>query len=104
LYLMPGHRFSLTGSKPVSRVHKSTNYAGLSSRMAGIRNDTQVSFRPRSVKFPRTHDRTHNVVTALNDDARYVPNLFDVINQVVVGFEEDIIYEVVTLDSCQSQS
>ena len=50
------------------------------------------------MKVPRTHDRTNDVVATLDDDGRDVPNLSNVLNQIVVSIEEGIVYEVMAFD------
>ena len=71
--------------------------------MAGIGDDFEVCFWPGPVEFPRAHDGADNVVTALDDHAGNVSNLVDIVDQEVIGIEEDVVDEVVTLDPGQGE-
>lgn len=55
------------------------------------------------MKLPGAHDRTNNIVAALNNHGRNVSNLADVINQVIISVEENVVDEVMALDPGQGQ-
>src|SRR6266446_6899777 len=71
--------------------------------MAGIRDDMQVGFRPGTMKIPGTRQRTYYIVTPLHNDAGYPSDPIDILNQIVVRFEEGVVHKVVAFDACKCE-
>src|SRR5215470_5134661 len=67
--------------------------------MSRIAYDNKLSFRPGAMELPRAHQRADYVVPPLNDHGRNVANLVNVFEQVIVGLEERIVYEVMRFDA-----
>src|SRR5215470_12274361 len=67
--------------------------------MARIANDNKLSLRPSAMEFPRAHHRADYVVPPLNDHGRNVANLVNIFEQVIVGIEKRIVYEVMRFDA-----
>src|SRR5215831_4959924 len=67
--------------------------------MARIANDNKLSLRPSAMEFPRAHHRADYVVPPLNDHGGDVANLVDIFEQVIVGLEKRIVYEVMRFDA-----
>lgn len=86
-------------AKAIGGLDQRADDAGLGNRMPCIGNYLEISFRPGAVQVPGAHDRTNDVVPALNNHGRDVPDLANVIDEVIVAIEENVVDEVVTLDS-----
>jgi hypothetical protein len=71
--------------------------------VAGIRDDLQIRFRPRTMKVPGAYHRTDGVVTALHDHAGDRSNLADMFDEVIVRTEEGVVHEVVALNPRKRQ-
>src|SRR6266566_9272893 len=71
--------------------------------MAGIRNDMQVGFRPGTMKIPGTRQGTYYIITPLHNDAGYPSDPIDILNQIVVRFEEGVVHKVVAFDACKCE-
>src|ERR1051325_1702141 len=71
--------------------------------MAGIRNNFQLRLRPGAMELPGAHDRANNVVTTLHDDTRNSADTADVFDQIIVGWEEGVVHEVVAFDACEGE-
>src|SRR5262247_2653702 len=67
--------------------------------MARIANDYKLRLRPGAMERPRAHDRADYVVPPLNDHGRNVANLVHIFEQVIVGLEKRIVYEVMRFDA-----
>ena len=61
----------------------------------------EIRFGPSLHKLPGCHDRTHAVVTPLNDHSRDITNPLDVIEQLVLVLEEASVDEVMHFDTCE---
>src|SRR3712207_1626745 len=71
-----------------------------------IRRPPRSTLFPYTTLFrslPRALDGADHVVAPLDDDGRDVPNLADVLDEVVVGREEGVVHEVVALDACDGE-
>ena len=64
--------------------------------MPCVRNDIECCFWPGPMQLPRAHQRTNNVVPAMNNHRGEAANSIDMFKQVVVSFEEAVVREVVT--------
>ncbi len=73
--------------------------AGFEGGVAGIRYDAEVGFRPRAMQCPCGLHRAHDVVAALHDDGRDVPDTIDAAQELVLALEETLVHEVVTFDA-----
>ena len=85
-------------AEAVCRFDKCADDTGLGRGVAGVRDDIQRCFGPGAVQIPGVHDRTNDVVATVNDYRWNVSNTIDVVEQVVVGLEETVIDEVMTLN------
>src|SRR5262249_20057013 len=65
----------ISASETVCRLAKRGRDARLTRRVAGVGNDDELGLGPRAMQVPRARRRTHDVVTALHDDARDVADL-----------------------------
>ena len=65
--------------------------------MAGIGYHDIVGFGPGAVQFVGAHDRTDDIVAALNDDGRDMADSVDSLEQTVFRGEH-IVAEVMRLD------
>src|SRR5689334_7643750 len=73
--------------------------ARFGDRVAGVGNDLEFRLRPGFVQVPRIQERTNDVVTSMHDHRRNVTYAIDVLDQIVISFEEAVVDEVVTLDT-----
>src|SRR5438132_6083371 len=71
--------------------------------MSGIRDDAQLGFRPGPVQVPGARHRANNIVAALNDYAGNLPDLLDILDQIILCWEETIVHEVVAFDACEGE-
>src|SRR5712671_3238342 len=71
--------------------------------MSGIRDDAELRFRPGTVQVPGTRHRAHNIVAALHDDAGNLPDLLDILRQIIVSWEETIVHEVVAFNAREGE-
>src|SRR5438067_11564577 len=85
--------------KPISRFDQRAQISRLHNRVAGVRRDAEFGFRPGAMQVPRARHRTHNVISTLDYDTRNVPNLSNVLKQIIVSRKETVVHEVVTLDA-----
>src|SRR5215467_10725691 len=67
--------------------------------MSRIADDNKLRLRPSALEFPRAHHRADYVVPPLNDHGGNVANLVDIFEQVIVGLEKRIVYEVMRFDA-----
>src|SRR5688572_19808329 len=67
--------------------------------MARVRNDYKLRLRPGAMEIPRAHHRAYYVVPPLNYHGGNVTNLVDVFEQVILGLEKGVVYEVMRLDA-----
>src|ERR1051325_4690805 len=67
-------------AKLVRRLDQRAQIARLRDRMAGVRRNVQLGFRPRAMQVPRARHRTDCIVATLDDHAGNVANLADVFN------------------------
>src|SRR5215470_11530821 len=67
--------------------------------MSRIAYDNKLSFRPGAMELPRAHHRADYVVPPLNDHGRNVANLVNIFEQVIVGLEKRVVYEVMRFDA-----
>src|SRR5437879_2275482 len=89
--------FTLPASESIGGIYQSANDAGLSGRMTSIGDDVELGLRPSPMEIPGTHHRANNIVPPLDDYARNVANLFNILDYVIVSFEETGVDEVVAL-------
>src|SRR6267143_6428535 len=66
-------------------------------------NYVQMGFRPGAMQVPGAHNRTNDIVPALNDDSGDLANPANILDQIIAGTEEGIVHEVVTFDPSESQ-
>src|SRR5262245_54958267 len=67
--------------------------------MSRIADDNKLRLRPGAMEFLRAHHRTDYVVPPLNDHGGDVANFVDIFEQVIVGLEKRIVYEVMRFDA-----
>ena len=95
---------ALTIRESISRPHESVNDAGFACSVARVADQNERRFRPGSVKIPGAFHRRDDVIAPLHDDARYVTDLVDIGEQLVVLPEKTVVNEVVTLDPGEGDS
>ena len=80
-------RRSTAGSprEAIGRRHELVRVAGLERRMSGVRHDAEVGFRPRLVQVPGAAHRADDVVAALHDHRRDVPDPAHAAQQLVLA-------------------
>src|ERR1700674_5552224 len=71
--------------------------------MPGVWDNSQFGFRPGTMKVPSTPHRTHHIVAALDDYAGNLPDLLDILDQIIVGWKETIVHEVVAFDAREGE-
>src|SRR5215470_20381105 len=67
--------------------------------MSRVADDNKLRLRPSAVEFPGAHHRADYVVPPLNDHGGNVANFVNIFEQVIVGLEKRIIYEVMRFDA-----
>src|SRR5215510_5515703 len=67
--------------------------------MSRIADDNKLRLWPGAMEFPRAHHRADHVVPPLNDHGRNVANLVNIFEQVIIGLEKRIVYEVMRFDA-----
>src|SRR5436190_4456060 len=68
-----------------------------------IINETQFDFQPSTIKIPGTRQQTYYIVTPLHNDAGYPSDPIDILNKIVVRFEEGVVHKVVAFDACKCE-
>src|SRR6266850_7594170 len=71
--------------------------------MPRIRDDAELRFRPGTVQVPGARHRAHNIVAALDDYAGNLPDLLDILRQIIVSWEETIVHEVVAFNAGEGE-
>ncbi len=77
--------------------------AGLGHGVARVRHHAQARFGPDADEIECGLYRRHHVVAAMYNYAGNGAEPMRIGDQVVVGGEEAVIDEVVTLDACESE-
>jgi hypothetical protein len=77
---------------------------GGSKALAAVWGDDEIGLGPRTVKRPRTPKGGDNIVTSLHDYPVHVADARDVAQQLVFGFEEALVEEVVDLNARNGQA
>src|ERR1017187_327204 len=72
--------------------------------VTAVGSDDEVGFGPRTVERPRAFHGANDIVTALHDDSGDMADARDVAQQLVVGFEEGMVEEVVDLNAREGES
>src|SRR5688572_27553942 len=72
--------------------------------MTAIRDNAQVGFRPGTMQVPGAGHWANNVVAALDDHTANLPNLIDILDQIILIWEETIVHEVMAFDARESES
>ena len=73
------------------------------SAVATVGGDDEVGFGPRTVKRPRAFHGADDVVTALHDYPGDAADARGIAQQLVVGFEETFVDEVVRLNAREGE-
>ena len=71
--------------------------------MAAVWSDNEIGLGPRAVERPRALHGADDVVTALHDHPGDVADARGVAQQLVIGFEETLVDEVVDLNAREGE-
>src|ERR1041384_7900323 len=94
-----GNRTVNVSTKTVGGADECVPNSRLGGCVSRVGNNVQLRVGPCAMQVPGIHQRTDNVVTSMNDYRRNVTNAIDILDQVIVSFEEAVVDKVVTLDS-----
>src|SRR5271155_4648621 len=67
--------------------------------MAGIADDVQAGFGPGAVQVPGAAQRTDDIVAALHDVARNMPDALAVAQQLIVPAQKSAVDEIMTFNA-----
>src|ERR1044072_2898617 len=71
--------------------------------MARVRRDVQFGFGPGAMQVPRASYPTDHIIATLDDHSRDVPDLPDIVHQIVVTRKETVVHEVVALNTSERE-
>src|ERR1035438_2851175 len=100
----PFRGFTTSGAgQPVRRRHERPAIGRFESTVSAVGSDYEIGFGPRTVERPRGLHGTNDVVTTLYDHPGDVTDARGVAQQLVIGFEETFVDEVVSLNASEGQ-
>src|SRR6266702_1407720 len=94
-----GGRNSLIPAELIRSFDESAQISRLHNRMTGIWRYMYFCLRPGTMQVPGTGHRADHVISSLNDHPRNMTDLADVFDQIVFGWKETIVHEVVTFNA-----
>ena len=87
----------------VRRCYEGASVRWIKGAVAAVWSDDEIGLGPRTMERPRAFHGADNVVTALNNYSGEVADARDVTQELVFGFEEALIEEVVDLNAREGQ-
>lgn len=90
-------------AKPVRGSHQRVGNARLGCGVAGVRHHYELCLGPGLVEFPGSCCRGHHIISALNDDARNLPQLVCVLQQLRVALKKSPVHEIMTFDPSKGE-
>src|ERR1035438_9398696 len=92
-----------TEGRSFRRRHQGATVRRIESAVAAVGSDDQIGFGPRSMERPRALHGADHVVTALHDHPGNVADTRGVAEQLVIGFQETPIDEIVDLNAREGE-